>query len=137
MIELNFVEEIEKIVARDHRYHRDAYLFLREALDFTQRKILKENKNVVRHVSGKELLEGIREYAISQYGPMSKTVFETWGISRCADFGELVFNMIDQGLLSKTDQDRREDFHDGYEFDEAFCRPYRPAKFSASTSRQK
>jgi uncharacterized repeat protein (TIGR04138 family) len=126
---INFDEELEKIVARDKRYTRDAYIFVREALDHTQKTIGKPARNdVPRHVSGQQLLAGIREFALQQYGPMTITVLAEWGIKRCEDFGEFVFNMVENSLLAKTDQDSREDFAGGYDFEEAFRKPFIPAQ---------
>lgn len=127
MQEVNFDEALEKILAKDPRYTRDAYLFLREALDFTQKLISRENRDQIRHVSGQELLEGIRQFSIQQFGPMAATVFEEWGITNCHDFGEIVFNMVEIGLLAKTEKDSREDFQNGYDFTDAFRKPYWPA----------
>ena len=126
MQEVNFDEMLEKIVERDPRFHRDAYHFLREALEFTQKLISKENRGTVRHVSGQELLDGLRQYALQQFGPMTATVFEEWGVRSCKDFGELVFNMVENGLLAKTEKDSREDFQDGYDFTDAFRKPFWP-----------
>ena len=126
----DFAEAVDEIRQVDSRYDRDAYLFVREGLDFTL-KLMKKNTQtnpVHRHVSGQELLNGLRQYALDQYGPMAKTVLDYWGIHRCEDFGELVFNMVDKGILGKTDQDNREDFRNGFDFDEAFVHPYRPAR---------
>jgi uncharacterized repeat protein (TIGR04138 family) len=126
MQEVNFDEVVEGILVKDQRYARDAYSFLREALDFTQKAIGKENHGKVRHVTGQELLQGIRQFALVQYGPMTRTVLEEWGIKNCADFGELVFNMVESGLLAKTERDSRDDFQNGYDFTEAFCKPFWP-----------
>ncbi len=127
MQEVSFEEALELIRAKDPRYDRQAYLFVREALDFTQKKISKENRGRIRHVSGQELLEGIRDYALSQFGPMTMMVLQEWGVNACADFGDIVFNMVDIGLLAKTEKDSRADFGGGYDFYEAFRRPYLPA----------
>jgi uncharacterized repeat protein (TIGR04138 family) len=126
MQEVNFDEVVEGILVKDQRYARDAYSFLREALDFTQKAIGKENHGKVRHVTGQELLQGIRQFALVQYGPMTRTVLEEWGIKNCTDFGELVFNMVESGLLAKTERDSRDDFQHGYDFTEAFCKPFWP-----------
>ena len=133
---INFDEVLELIVAKDPRYPRDAYMFLREALDHTQRMMAKMAKDASprqpakedapRHVSGQQLLEGIRDYATQQFGPMTASVLSEWGIKRCEDFGELVFNMVEKSLLAKTDKDSREDFKGGYDFDTAFRQPYLP-----------
>jgi len=126
MHEITFDEALELIQAKDRRYHRDAYLFVREALDHTQKAVLKETRGQPRHVTGQELLAGIREYALQQFGPMVMTVFEEWGVKRCEHFGDIVFNMVEAGWLAKTDQDRREDFQGGYDFEDAFRKPFLP-----------
>jgi uncharacterized repeat protein (TIGR04138 family) len=126
MQELNFDEVVERIVERDSRYTREAYGLLREALDHTQQQVHKKSRGKVRHVSGQELLDGIREYVLDQYGPMSMTVLEEWGIHNTGDIGEVVFNMVEHGLLAKTDEDSRTDFAKGYGFDEAFRKPFLP-----------
>jgi uncharacterized repeat protein (TIGR04138 family) len=134
MHEATFEEGLELILAKDARYHRDAYSFMREALDHTQKTIVKENRGELRHVSGQELLAGVREYALMQFGPMTITVLEEWGVRNCQDFGEIVFNMVEIGLLAKTEKDSRDDFRDGYAFDDAFRKPFLPAsKLAAET----
>jgi len=127
MQEVNFDELVAALLAQDARYARDAYLFTREALDFTQKLVAREQKGVLRHhVTGQELLEGIRQYALQQYGPMAVTLFEEWGVNQCSDFGEIVFNMVENGLLQKTDKDTRADFQQGYDFTDAFRKPFWP-----------
>ena len=126
MQEVNFDEALDQILAADERFHRDAYLFMREALDFTQKLIGTKNQGKVRHVSGQELLDGLRQYALAQFGPMTATVFEEWGIRNCKDFGEIVFNMVEIGLLAKTEKDTRDDFQTGYDFTDAFRKPFWP-----------
>jgi uncharacterized repeat protein (TIGR04138 family) len=122
----DFDTVLERVLAADPRFERGAYDFLREALDYTQKAIGKANQGKLRHVSGQELLAGIRAYALAQYGPMALTLLHTWGIRTCADFGELVFNLIAHHVLSKTEKDSRADFQEGYDFDEAFAKPFRP-----------
>jgi uncharacterized repeat protein (TIGR04138 family) len=126
MQEVSFEEALEIIHAKDPRYDKDAYLFVREALDFTQKNIGRDTRGRVRHVTGQELIEGIRDYALKQFGPMALTVFDQWGVHNCQDFGEIVFNMVDFGLLAKTDKDNRMDFEGGYDFEEAFRKPFLP-----------
>ncbi len=128
MHEASFEEALGQILAKDPRFHRDAYFFVREALDHTQKSIVKENKGQMRHVSGQELLVGIREFALAQFGPMAITVLEEWGVRNSRDFGDIVFNMVDTGWLAKTDKDTRDDFQDGYDFTEAFRNPFLPSK---------
>ena len=126
MHEVSFEEAFVKIRAKDPRYHRDAYLFVREALDYTQKTIGKDPRDRIRHVTGQELLGGIREFALQQFGPMTKTVLEEWGIRSSQDFGEIVFNMVEVEWLAKTEKDSRADFAQGYDFDEAFRNPFLP-----------
>ena len=127
MQEINFDEAVDIIIAKDARFARDAYTFVREALDFTQKFASKETRGAIRHVSGQELLDGIRKFALGQFGPMAATVFEEWGVKSCRDFGEIVFNMVEIGLLAKTDKDTRDDFQNGYDFTDAFRKPFWPA----------
>jgi len=135
MQEINFDEAVELILTRDKRFARDAYTFVREALDYTQKLIGKETQGQIRHVSGQELLDGIRQFALQLYGPMVMTVFEEWGVRNCRDFGEIVFNMVEIGLLAKTDKDTRDDFQTGYDFTEAFRKPFWPQNKSDSESK--
>ena len=137
----NFDEAIEQLSKKDPRYQREAYNFVREALDHTQKMVNKgvktevraaaaddDSNPKVRHVSGQQLLEGIREFALDQFGPMTFTVLEEWGLRRCEDFGEIVFNMVENNLLAKTKHDTRDDFKGGYDFEQAFRAQFRPAR---------
>ncbi len=126
MHEVLLEEVLEQILAKDARYQRDAYFFVKDALDHTQKLAIKSGQGKLRHVTGQELLGGIRTFALEQFGPMTITVFEEWGIHSCHDFGEIVFNMVESSLLAKTEHDSREDFKDGYDFAEAFCKPFLP-----------
>ena len=117
----------EQILPRDTRYEIAAYLFLYEALAYTQKALGRTGPDLrqeEKHVSGKELLEGIREYAARQFGPLAPTVFRSWGIRRTEDFGEIVFNLVESKLLGKTQSDSRDDFADGFDFDRAFDGPF-------------
>jgi uncharacterized repeat protein (TIGR04138 family) len=126
MQKLNFAEAVDAIVRVDARYDPDAYYFVREGLDFTIKMLKKDSRSAERHVSGQELLDGLRRYALDQFGPMAKTVLTFWGVNQCEDFGEIVFRMVDKGILGKTEHDTPDDFRGGYDFDEAFVKPYRP-----------
>jgi uncharacterized repeat protein (TIGR04138 family) len=129
MHEANFDEGLELILLKDPRYRRDGYVFVRDALDYTKKGLTRREGTPLaenEHVTGQELLAGIREYALAQFGPMVITVLEDWGITRCEDFGEIVFNIVEAGLFSKTDTDSRTDFQNGYDFDEAFRKPFLP-----------
>lgn len=122
----SYDEMLEAIIAGDSRYHRDAYHFVREGLDYTQRTISEQEDGAVRHISGQELLGGIRAHALELYGPMALTVLGEWGVSRCEDFGAIVFNMVEHELLAKTEEDSADDFTGGYDFQEAFHVPFLP-----------
>lgn len=125
MQEVSFEEGLERIRAKDPRYERDAYEFVRDALDHTRKMTSKEGRG--QHVTGQELLEGVRDLAVSKFGPMAVTVFEEWGIRSCPDFGEIVFNMIEAELLAKDKRDSRADFEGGYDFYKAFRKPFLPS----------
>jgi len=111
----DFYQIVEEICAKDNRYKPDSYEFVMQALHFTQGKLNRQG-----HITGRELLEGIRQFAIEQYGPMSKTVLNHWGITKTEDFGNIVFNMTENKLLSKTETDSIEDFKDVYDFNVVF-----------------
>ena len=122
----SFQDTVNEILKKDARYQADAYYFLVEALDVTVKGIRKNQPDHGRHVSGKELLEGIKEYALDEFGPLAHTVFAEWGIHSTQDFGEIVFNLVEAGRLGKTESDSREDFKNAYAFDEAFLLPFEP-----------
>lgn len=122
-----FAEAVETVTLRDPRYSRDAYYFLKDALNHTVKLGRKGRQgDGSGHVSGQQLLSGIRQYALKQFGPMVVTVFEYWGVRRCEDFGEMVYNLIRIGVFGKTESDSIDDFKDGYNFKEAFVDPYLP-----------
>ncbi|MBI1884002.1 MAG: hypothetical protein HYS08_07340 [Chlamydiae bacterium] len=100
-------------------YSVEAYEFVLDTLDFALRKLDKP-----RHLTAQELLERLREYALKIYGPMAKTLLENWGVKNCQDFGEIVFGLVQYGIISKQDSDSKEDFKVGYDFEEAFQKPF-------------
>ena len=110
------------------RYHHQAYLFVKEALSITQQMLGRgaapEADHDSAHISGQELLEGIRVLAARQYGMLAPIVFASWGIRETSDFGKIVFELIDLGELRRTDQDQLSDFDAGYSFETAFHRDY-------------
>ncbi len=122
-----FDETLALLLKEDPRYPRDAYLFLRHALNFTVKDLKKPDQGPARHITGQELLEGIRRYTLQEFGPIARTVLAQWGITRTEDFGELVFNLVNHGLLGKTDRDQKEDFANGYSFQAAFTAPFLPS----------
>jgi len=131
MKEHDFNEVVSLIIKEDGRYTKEGYVFLKRALDFTMDQDRKKQGLSVskqRHVTGQELLEGMRDFAKEQFGPLAFTVLTTWGINRCEDIGEMVFNLIDYGVFSKNEDDTREDFSSIYDFKEAFLKPYLPKR---------
>ena len=98
-------------VAQDRPYRVEAYEFVMRALDFTL-----SNLDELRHVSGVELLDGIRQFAIEEFGPLAKHVLNHWGVFSTRDFGEIVFDLVAQGVLAKTDEDRIEEFDERFDF---------------------
>lgn len=128
---IDFEGELSKILEKDPRFNREAYIFLRQALDFCHKTLFKSlrghEKKPENHVTVSQLLDGIRQYALQEYGPMAMTVLNAWGVESCAHFGDIVFNMVEYRLLSVTEKDTREEFAKGYDFYEAFRTPFEPA----------
>ena len=119
----------KELLARDNRYKLEAYAFVFDALRYAHETLKlgaetpadKEEEGSEpaneRHVTGQELCEAIRQYALDQYGYMAKVVLNNWGVTTTGDFGEIVFNLIGIGKMRKTPSDRREDFDDVFDFD--------------------
>ncbi len=99
----------------DHRYHLNAYRFVLSALHFTQQEL-----GGRRHISGPELLVGIKDYAWEEFGSLAMTVLEDWGIHTTRDIGNIVFNMVGLGQIKKTEEDAIEDFDEVFDLAEAF-----------------
>lgn len=135
MQKLEFGEALDLIHKKDPRYHADAYHFLRDALDFTV-KLRKRAKESPGHVSGQQLLDGVRQFALKQFGPMVPTVFEYWNVRCCEDFGQMVFNLIGMGIFGKSPSDCINDFKGTYTFHEAFVAPFM-VENPAPTTRRK
>jgi uncharacterized repeat protein (TIGR04138 family) len=135
------VHPIVKLLQEDRRYKLDAYQFVRDGLAYAQEVLRLGDKRVVsieageetkveKHLTGQQLCEAIRQYAIQQYGLMAKTVLNSWGLNSTSDFGEVVYNLIRVGLMKKSKTDRREDFDNVYDFDDAFVSSF---EFEKST----
>jgi uncharacterized repeat protein (TIGR04138 family) len=128
-------EVVQRIVERDPRYTCEAYEFVFRALRHTQEMLdrvpraefgdVSAAETSRCHVSGPELLDGIRDLALREYGLMARTVFKMWGVNRTDDFGEIVFNLVEAGQMSKTEEDTRHDFRNVYDLDETLVRSYR------------
>ena len=112
---IEILKRIGEISRKDKRYKKETFLFVLVALEYTLSK-----QNVRKHLSGQELSRGIADYARDQYGYMATIVLESWGVTSTQDFGEIVYLMIEHGLMSKTEKDRKEDFNNVYDFDKEF-----------------
>ena len=130
---------ILELLQEDRRYPLEAYVFIFEALQYAQNVLEmgedspsepaatpeEEETGPQHHVTGQELCEAIRQFALEQYGYMAKLVLSRWGLHTTGDFGEIVFNLIRIGRMRKTPNDRREDFDDVYDFDTSFRQEFR------------
>ena len=130
-----------QLLRDDRRYPLEAYIFIFEALHHAQTALgmgtdtpsepidlpgeEQEEAGPQHHVTGQELCEAIRQFALEQYGYMAKVVLNNWGLRSTGDFGEIVFNLIRIGRMRKTPADRREDFDDVYDFETAFLEGFR------------
>ena len=119
-------QAIAKLREQDSRFAPAAYHFIRRALDHSLRKLKREDADRPAHVTGKELLEGFRDLALAEFGPLAKTVLEDWGITKCAEVGEIVFHLVTMGVLGKNENDKIDDFEELWSFAEVFDIPFRP-----------
>ena len=123
---------IEAIVRDDNRYAVGAYVFVKMGLDYTIKVLAaRDKKRKDRNVSAQELLDGLRLFALDSFGQMAKPLLDEWGVHSCADFGNIVFNLVDAQILAASKGDRIEDFYGGYDFDEAFVAPFKPKRKKA------
>jgi uncharacterized repeat protein (TIGR04138 family) len=120
MTDVEFADEIlDRLKGRNPRFHGKAYLFLLSSLHHAISELEKP-----RHISGPELAEGARSLALARFGPLARTVLEHWGIHSTEDLGEIVFALVEAGILIAEDHDRPQDFRDLFDFEEAFDRDY-------------
>jgi len=131
MAKINFSETVEQICEQDLRYSSDAYHFVQEGLNHTLKSLKRGGQHAHRHVSGQELLHGLREFALKEYGPMSKAVLNEWGIKTTDDIGQIVFNLVNASVLGKNDTDSPNDFKNVFTFDDAFVKPFVPRNLTA------
>jgi uncharacterized repeat protein (TIGR04138 family) len=110
---------VDRLRERNPRYHESAYLFVLSALHHVI-----EGLPEPRHISGRELAQGVRDLAIVRFGPMARTVLEHWGVRATTDVGEIVFALVECGILIKQDEDTPADFANVFDFDEAFEQDY-------------
>jgi uncharacterized repeat protein (TIGR04138 family) len=129
-----YVQAVLEVVRELEVYPLEAYEFVNQGQSFTVEKLhgkaapqgaLITGEPVSRHVSGQQLCEGLRDLALQKWGMMARTVLDRWNITSTFDFGRIVFGMIDNGIMSKTDDDCIDDFRSVYDFKTAFERDYR------------
>jgi uncharacterized repeat protein (TIGR04138 family) len=129
---MQFEQSVVSILKRERRFDPHAYFFLKDALDFTLKRIAEGNGGMARHVSGPELLEGFRDFALDQFGPMASTLMREWGLRKCQDVGDMVFHLIEEQVFGKQDSDRREDFSEAFDFEESLVKPFIPKHRASS-----
>ena len=122
---MSFEEAVSQYLLEDPRYPAEAYYFIRDGFEYVARD-LEEKEGAPRHLSGRELADGLKEFALDEYGPMAFFTLGQWNIHRTADFGELVYNLIRMGRFRQNKGDKKSDFNDLYDFDEVFNGPFRP-----------
>ena len=121
---LQRLTRLTEILGRDRRYKLEAYLFVIESLNCELEHLRLNTPRKRCHLTARELLEGIRTLGWERYGRLAKDVFESWGVHSSADFGEIVFNLIEAGEFTKTDEDRKEDFVGVFDFDRDLVKAY-------------
>jgi uncharacterized repeat protein (TIGR04138 family) len=132
------VPPLLKLLREDRRYKLEAYQFVRMGLTYAQ-DVLEveqtaaeapdnETGRVPRHVTGRDLCLALKQLAHEQDGRLAKLVLAGWGIRSTGDFGEIVYNLIKIGEMSKSDSDRRADFDSVYDFDEALVEEFSISK---------
>ena len=126
-----FEHAIESILKRDKRFDPHAYLFLKDALDFTLKRAAESNDGKSRHVSGQELLLGFRDLALQEFGPMAGTLMTEWGLTCSRNIGEMVFLLIEEQMFGRQETDTIDDFVDVFDFEEAFVTPFVPQRSTA------
>ena len=130
----SFNEVVEQMIERDPRYGKEAYIFLKEALEFTIKQKKRGKTEAGSHVDAVELLDGFRQLALKEFGPMVMTVLEYWGVRSSFDVGQMVFNLIGAGVFGKTESDSVDDFNRALDFHMAFIAPFEPRKSNPANS---
>ena len=121
-----FTDAVEAISSEHQGYDSGAYYFLKDALDFTVRRVMESNDGKHRHVASSELLIGFRDLAIQEFGPMASTMMTEWGVKSCSDIGAMVFQLIEEGVFGKQDSDTLEDFSEIFPLIETLEAPFKP-----------
>lgn len=131
---MQFEQSVVSILKRDKRFDAQAYFFLKDALDFTLKRIAETNGGQARHVSGPELLAGFRDFALEQFGPMASTLMIEWNITQCQDIGDMVFLLIEEQVFGKQDSDKKEDFSEVFDFQASLTSPFLPKRANPARS---
>jgi uncharacterized repeat protein (TIGR04138 family) len=113
---LPFRDPFTEVAEHDPRYSKDAFFFVRDGVD----RAVTSRSHSSRHVTAKELLEALRSLALERFGSSAREQLRLWGVTRCEDFGEIVFTLIERGLFGKRPEDKKEDFSGAYDFETAF-----------------
>ena len=122
---VDFYTKINEIVIQDTRYSFDGYVFINEAVIYTVKKSEESRmENESSHISGPELLNGVMEYALKNFGPTAYSVFCEWGILDSMAIGNIVFNMIEHRILSRSENDSIKDFKNAFDFKITLCSPF-------------
>ena len=123
---IQFEQAVVSILKRDKRFDPHAFFFLKDALDFTLKRITEANQGQTRHVSGPELVAGFRDFALDQFGPMAATLMTEWGVRKSSDIGDMVFHLIEEQIFGKQESDCQEDFLGTVDFDDSLRAPFLP-----------
>lgn len=121
-----FAQAVQHAVRRDPRYRPEAYDLVRQSLSHAAELFRTGEEN--KHVTGRELLEGFRQFTLKEFGPMSLILLHQWGVRDCLDVGHIVYNLIEAGYFGKNHNDSLEDFAGVFDFETAFTEPFLPAK---------
>ena len=134
-----FSHPLLDLLAKDTRYQAEAYEFIRNALNYAHDELglgqidqqvlaaaMEADGDIPddAHLTGQQLCEAIRQYSILQFGFMAKTVLNNWGLNETLDFGEVVYNLIDIGMMRKSNSDSKDDFAGVYDFDSVFVKDF-------------
>jgi len=126
-----FMDAVQAVISKDSRYDIGAYYFLKDALDFTVKRVMDSNDGEHRHVSAQELIVGFRDLALQEFGPMASTLMTEWGISAGNDIGIMVFQLIEAGAFGKQDSDTPDDFANSFDLLQTLEQPFLPRKQQA------
>lgn len=115
-------DTFEDIISKDPRYDARAYTMLLDVLD----NLFDQHQDGKTNVTATEIMDDFRDAVLDDFGPLSYTVLQEWGLTRCEDIGEMMFNLCDSGRVQRSEEDTKECFNDGYDFRETFLMPYEP-----------